>query len=103
MRWALLVCSLLAAPSSLLPQEAPERLDRGRFTILFFPHDKQLASSLAAHALATDTFPGLPRPSQRVVIAIAPDGRRFREWAGGAPEWGSAIAFPESRRIVLQG
>jgi hypothetical protein len=94
---------LSTQPSALSPQDAPERLDRGRFTFLFYPHDRQLAGSLASHALATDTFPGLPRPSQRVIIAIAPDARRFREWAGGAPEWGSAIAFPESRRIVLQG
>src|SRR5688572_10275207 len=62
-----------------------------------------LAGSLASHAISTDTFPGLPRPVQRVTIAIAPDSRRFREWAGGAPEWGSAVAFPESRRVVLQG
>jgi hypothetical protein len=87
----------------LLSQDAPERLDRGRFTVQFFPHDRQLATSLAAHALATDTFPGLPRPVQRVTIAIAPDQRRFREWAGDAPEWGSAVAFPQSRRVVLQG
>ena len=80
-----------------------DRLDRGRFTVLFFPQDRLLATSLAASALATDTFPGLPRPQQRVTIAIAPDERRFREWAGSAPEWGSAVAFPESRRIVLQG
>jgi len=53
--------------------------------------------------LVTDTFPGLPKPQQRAIIAIAPDRKRFRAWAGGAPEWGSAIAFPESRRIVLQG
>jgi hypothetical protein len=52
----------------------------------------------------TDSFPGLPRPKLRVVIAIAPDARRFREWAGpDAPEWGAALAFPESRRIVMQG
>ena len=39
-----------------------------------------------------------------MLIAIAPDARRFREWAGvGAPEWGAALAFPESRRIVMQG
>jgi hypothetical protein len=87
----------------LLSQEAPERLDRGRFTVRFFEQDRQLATALADHAVATDTFPGLPRPSQRVTIAIAPDQRRFREWAGPAPEWGSAIAFPESRRVVLQG
>ena len=98
---SLALALLLVAP--LQAQDAPERLDRGRFTFLFFAHDRQLANSLAEYALATDTFPGLPRPKQRTIIAIAPDKRRFREWAGGAPEWGSAIAFPESRRIVLQG
>jgi hypothetical protein len=104
MRWLVLVYSLLLAPDSLRAQDAPLRLDRGRFVFLFFPRDQQLATSLAASALATDTFPGLPRPQQRVVIAIAPDKRRFREWAGAsAPEWGSAIAFPDSRRIVMQG
>lgn len=69
----------------------------------FFEQDRQLASSLAAHAIATDTFPGLPRSAQRVTIAIAPDERTFRDWAGAAPEWGSAVAFPESRRVILQG
>jgi hypothetical protein len=87
----------------LTAQETPERLDRGRFTFLFFAHDRQLATALAQHAVTHDTFPGLPRSSQRAVIAIAPDARRFREWAGDAPEWGSAVAFPQSRRIVLQG
>ena len=96
-----LITLLLAA--TLQAQDAPERLTRGRFTFLFFPHDRQLATSLAHHAVSTDTFPGLPRSSQRAVIAIAPDARRFREWAGEAPEWGSAVAFPESRRIVIQG
>lgn len=84
-------------------QDAPERVDRGRFAILFYPHDRQLASSLGERAVSTDTFPGMPRPEQRVTIAIAPDRRRFREWAGAAPEWGTAVAFPETRRIVLQG
>jgi hypothetical protein len=95
---------LLQPPaSSLQPQDAPERLDRGRFAFQFFPQDRQLATSLAAHAVATDTFPGLARSRQRVIVAIAPDERRFREWAGNAPEWGSAVALPESRRVVLQG
>ncbi len=35
---------------------------------------------------------------------LAPDRARFREWAGAdAPEWGAALAFPDSRRIVMQG
>ena len=98
---------LLLTPYSLLPAqeqpEAPERLDHGRFAVVFFPQDRQLAASLAEHAVRTDTFPGLPRSRQRVTIAIAPDAARFRQWAGGAPEWGSAVAFPEARRVVLQG
>jgi hypothetical protein len=107
-RFFLLLPAALAAGNSPARsagsiQEAPERLDRGRFAILFFPHDRQLATSLGEHALATDTFPGMPRPQQRVTIAIAPDRQRFREWAGAAPEWGTAVAFPETRRIVLQG
>lgn len=96
-----LLVMCLAAPLQAL--QTPEQLTRGRFTFLFFPRDRQLATSLAEHAVSTDTFPGLPRSDQRAVIAIAPDARRFREWAGDAPEWGSAVAFPESRRIVLQG
>ena len=102
---AILLCcsSLLPPASSLHGQDAPERLDRGRFAFQFFPQDRALAASLAAYAIANDTFPGLPRPVQRVTIAIAPDQRRFREWAGDAPEWGSAVAFPGSRRVVLQG
>lgn len=84
-------------------QEAPQQLARGRFTVRFFEQDRQLATSLAARAVATDTFPGLARSAQRVTIAIAPDERTFRDWAGPAPEWGAAVAFPESRRVVLQG
>ncbi len=54
--------------------------------------------------MANDTFPGLPRPTQRVLIAIAPDDARFRDWIGpAAPEWGAAVAFPGERRIVMQG
>ena len=63
-----------------------------------------LARSLIKSAVERDTFPGLPRPAARVLIAVAPDARRFREWIGpAAPEWGAAIAFPAERRIVMQG
>jgi hypothetical protein len=94
-----------AAVHPLVAQEgAPERIDRGRFTAVFFPDERGLATSLLENAVRTDTFPGLPRPTQRVLLAIAPDMRRFREWVGpGAPEWGAAITFPESRRVIMQG
>ena len=85
-------------------EEAPFRIDSGRFTIVAFPGDAPLARAMLASAVRNDTFPGLPRPRARALIAIAPDDRRFREWVGPhAPEWGAAIAFPQLQRIVMQG
>lgn len=96
--------ALSCCPRPARSQNAPERLDRGRFTAVYYPGDALLAKSLLARAISEDSFPGLPRPHERVLIAIAPDRERFREWAGPqAPEWGAALAFPESHRILMQG
>lgn len=79
-------------------------MDSGRFTVVAFPKDARLARVVLDSSVARDTFPGLPRPRERVLIAIAPDDRRFRDWIGpGAPEWGAAVAIPSERRIVMQG
>jgi hypothetical protein len=95
---------VLAALSLGAQDDAPKRLDAGRFTAVFFPQDDRLARALVTEAARTDSFPWLPRPRERVLIAIAPDARRFRQWAGpGAPEWGVALAFPDSRRVIIQG
>lgn len=83
---------------------AAVRIDSGRFTLVAFPQDERLARSLLASAQRNDTFPGLPTPRDRILIAIAPDAARFRAWVGSsAPEWGIAIAIPSQRRIVMQG
>lgn len=97
------------APMRGVAQDVPSptpgvRLDRGRFTVVADRRDERLAQSLLAAALARDTFPGLPRPQARVLIAIAPDAERFRAWVGPfAPEWGAAIAFPDQQRLIMQG
>jgi hypothetical protein len=96
----------LATARPLTAQQGPDlvRAEQGRFTVVHSAGDATLARSVLAEATARDTFPWLPRPRERVLIAIAPDRRRFREWIGpGAPEWGAAIAFPGERRIVMQG
>lgn len=95
--------SAVWAPRSAA-QSAPERLDRGRFTVVYYPSEATLAHALVDDAVRRDTFPGLPRPLEHVLLAIAPDHKTFREWVGpGAPEWGAAITFPDSRRIVMEG
>ncbi len=105
--WRLAAAAALAVASAAplaAQDDAPLRLDVGRLTAVYFPKDALLARSLLTTAARTDTFPWLPRPSQRVLIALAPDNARFRLWAGtSAPEWGAALAFPESRRIIMQG
>ncbi len=80
------------------------RIDVGRFTAIAYGADTILARRLLAQAARHDTFPGLPRPSEHVLIAIAPDQAHFHAWAGpAAPEWGAGLAFPDEHRIVLQG
>ncbi len=86
------------------PDGASKRLDRGRFTVVYTARDARLAQSLLDAALRQDSFPGLPRPRARVLVAVAPDAERFRAWAGPAvPEWGAAIALPDEQRVIMQG
>ena len=97
--WLLLGGAALSAQD-----DAPRRIDSGRFTVVYYPQDDRLARALVSSAAANDSFPWLPRPEQRVLIAVAPDADHFRSWAGpDAPEWGAALAFPDSRRIIIQG
>ena len=96
--------SLLPPRLFAQPNAPPLKLERGRFTAVFFESEQTLAKTLLDAAVRADTFPGLPRPQQRVLLELSPDKRRFREWVGpGAPEWGAAITFPGSRRVVMQG
>jgi hypothetical protein len=104
-RRAAIACALFCCALSVAGGQArPSELQRGRFTFIAFGADTALANRLADRAEALDTFPGLPRPLQRVTIQIAPNQDRFREWIGdGAPEWGAAFAIPSQQRIVMQG
>jgi hypothetical protein len=87
-----------------VPPAAPIRLDSGRVTVVYYPSESRLAHTVARLVAAADSFPGLPRPKAHVLVALAPDQQRFREWVGPfAPEWGAAVAFPGSNRIIMQG
>jgi hypothetical protein len=98
------VAPLGAQTDTAFAAAGARRLDVGRFTAVAYPSDEPLARALLAAAAKRDTYPGLPRPKARVLLAVAPDRARFRAWVGPeAPEWGSAIAFPELQRVVMQG
>ncbi len=80
------------------------RLDAGRFSVFAGRVDERLARSLLDLAVRHDTFPGLPAPHSHVVIIVAPDAAHFRRWVGRTvPEWGAAVAIPQSQRIIVQG
>jgi hypothetical protein len=92
------------APRQTAADTIPLRVDDGRFSVLALPQDLRLAHNLLETAVARDSYPGLPRPAAHVIIAVAPDPAHFRQWTGPAlPEWGAAVAFPESQRVVVQG
>ena len=95
---------LLAGGARTLEAQERARLESGRFTIVYTPRDRPLAGSLLEAATSRDSFPGLPRPRDRVELVIAADRDDFRRLIGPhAPEWGAAIAVPAERRIVMQG
>ena len=101
---AALSCSAYPASAQRGGPADALRFEGGRFTVLAYPGDAQLARSLLAAAQNRDTFPGLSRPARRVTIALAPDDERFTEWVGTAfPEWGAAAAFPATHEIVMHG
>lgn len=101
---AFVLTALLYPPVSGQAQGDLTRLEGGRFTVEASPSDETLARSILAAAVATDTFPGLPRAREQLLIQIAPDEETFRALVGqGAPEWGAAFAIPGERRIVMQG
>ena len=90
--------------SAQSPDPGLVRLVRGRFTIVSHTADAPFARALVEAAERSDTFPGLPRPREDVHIDVAADAAIFRALIGpSAPEWGVAVAFPRSQRIVMQG
>ena len=106
---ALLLVMLVTWPRALPAQgvsipPGAATLTAGRFTVAHYADEALLARSLLAEAQLRDSFPGLPRPAAPVLLLLAPDANRFREWVGaGAPEWGAAIAFPAQQVIVMFG
>lgn len=97
--------SALGSPlGGQLPPAAPIRWDTGRVTVVHYPSEARLARTVVDLVINADSFPDIPRPQAKILVALAPDAQRFRDWVGPyAPEWGAAVAFPYSNRIIMQG
>ena len=78
---SILAAALLIAPSRPSPPPTARcrrtlhsRIDRGRFTAVFYPSEATLAASLLDDAVETDTFPGIAAAHERRCSSlIAPD------------------------------
>ncbi|MFP5355116.1 MAG: hypothetical protein ACLGIK_08175, partial [Gemmatimonadota bacterium] len=66
------------SPAPALGQAEFNQIQNGRFTVTSFARDATLARAILSAAVAADTFPGLPRPREPLVIQVAPDVETFR-------------------------
>ncbi len=76
----------------------------GRVTAVAWPGQMPLAVALAQEADGQSEWPGLgARNLDSVRLIVVRDGRVLDSLTGGrAPEWGAAIAMPETRTIVIR-
>jgi hypothetical protein len=76
----------------------------GRVTAVAWPDQMPLAVALAQEADRQSEWPGLgARGLDSVRLVVVRDGRVLDSLTGGrAPEWGAAIAIPETRTIAIR-
>lgn len=83
---------------------SPITIQQGRITVVAPAAEAQFARVLLKSLIGRDSFPGLPRPTAAVRIAITGDEAAFRALIGpGVPEWGIAVAIPAEQVIVMRG
>lgn len=91
----LLVCLLV---------QGPRAVRVGPVTAVAWPAQMALAEALAREAAEPAEWPGLGRlAADTLSLIVVPDRARLDSLAHGrAPAWGAALAFPESRTILLR-
>jgi hypothetical protein len=91
----LLVCLLV---------QGPRAVRVGPVTAVAWPAQMPLAEALAREASQPAVWPGLGQlAADTLSLIVVPDRARLDSLAHGrAPAWGAALAFPESRTILLR-
>ena len=103
-RLLLLFVVLFPLPSSLFPIQGPSTIVVGRVTVVFWRGEDRIAGSLAAEANRAIRWPGIGAvPQPPLTLVLAGSNSRFDSLTGGhAPPWSDAVAFPESRTVVVK-
>jgi len=85
-------------------QDSPVTIRVGSVTAVAWPAQLRLARELARRAADTTEWPGLGRrPPGTLRLIVVPDARRLDSLSSGrSPDWGAAVALPESRTILLR-
>jgi hypothetical protein len=100
----LLALSLAGAAIQAAPADSFRAVQVGDVRVVAVPARIDAAIRLAEFADRPTTWPGLgsraPDPFQLVLVADSAELGKFSR--GRAPSWGAAVAFPQSRTIVLR-
>jgi hypothetical protein len=101
----LLALSLAGAALQAAPADSFRSVQVGEVHVVAAPARLDAAIRLAELADRPTFWPGLgrqaPAPFQLVLVADSAELGRISR--GRAPSWGAAVAFPQSRTIVLRG
>lgn len=84
--------------------QAPQQVQVGEVTAVYWPGQEAVAAALAELADGAGSWPGLPAAPQRPVrLIIAENTRRFDSVTlRRLPPWGVGAAFPASRTILIR-
>jgi hypothetical protein len=87
-----------------LAVQAPQEIQMGRVTAVYWPGQEAVAAALAELADRPWSWPGLPpAPQLPLRLVIVESARRFDSvTARRLPRWGAGAAFPEARTILIR-
>jgi hypothetical protein len=96
----LLLLSFLAPPAV----QAPQEIQVGRVTAVYWPGQETVATALAELADRPWSWPGLPpAPQLPLRLIVVESARRFDSvTARRLPRWGAGAAFPAARTVLIR-
>ncbi len=84
--------------------QAPQQIQVGRVSAVYWPGQEAVATALAELADRSGSWPGLPAADDRPLrLIVVENTRRFDSvTARRLPSWGVGAAFPASRTVLIR-